>query len=74
MINTKAIRHRMVDLDLTNAQLADEAEVSPSYMSSVIYGKKALTLEMAKKLKGILQVPDEKFSYYFLADETKEEA
>lgn len=66
MVNTKEIKKRMIDYDLTNAQLADEVGVSVPYMSSVINGKRTLTLHVAEKIQKVLEIPNELFGYYFL--------
>lgn len=71
MINTKAIKCRMIDFDLTVAELADKVEVSPSYLSGVISSKKTLTLGMAEKLQEALDIDNDSFGYYFLSGETR---
>ena len=67
MINTKAIKRRMIDYDYTNSELADKIGVSQSYMSGVINGSKPLTLGMAEKLQEALNIYNDDFAYYFLS-------
>ncbi|MGN0743070.1 MAG: helix-turn-helix domain-containing protein [Candidatus Fimadaptatus sp.] len=66
MINTKAVRHRMVDLDLNNSKLAEACGVSAPYMCSIVKGQKPLTLGIAFKMQKALGVSDDEFCFYFM--------
>ena len=46
----RAIRHRLVDLDWTDSQLCEAANVSRSHWSEIRNGKKGLTMGTAWKL------------------------
>jgi transcriptional regulator with XRE-family HTH domain len=46
----RAIRHRLVDLDWTDARLCKEAKVSKSHWSEIRNGRKGLTMSVAWKL------------------------
>lgn len=65
-INTKALRHRMVDYELSPSQLADKIGMTPAYVKHVLDGKRTLTLGVADKIQDALEIPNEKFGYYFL--------
>ena len=66
MVNTIAIKKRMLDLGLTNSELAKLISVNPCYLSTVINGKKSLTLGIAGKLQNALEISDEDFTFYFM--------
>lgn len=65
-VNTKAIRMRMVDKELTSAELADVVGVSPSKMSFILNNKQDMKLWEAFEIQQALDIPDERFTYYFL--------
>lgn len=69
MVNTIAIKKRMLDLGLTNSELAKLISVNPCYLSTVINGKKSLTLSIAGKLQHALQISNEEFMFYFMHSE-----
>jgi transcriptional regulator with XRE-family HTH domain len=46
----RAIRHRLVDLDWTDARLCKEANVSKSHWSEIRNGRKGLSFTLAWKL------------------------
>ena len=69
MINTVAVKKRMIDMGMSNNDLAEKTNTSKSYMSSVINGKKSLSLRMAKKMKNALEISDEDFTFYFIHSE-----
>ena len=69
MINTVAVKKRMIDMGMSNNDIAEKANTSKSYMSSVINGKKSLSLRMAKKLQHALQISNEEFMFYFMHSE-----
>lgn len=69
MVNTKEIKKRMVDFDLTFAELADRIKMTPTYTSAVLNNKKPLTLNFANKVQEALQISDDDFGHYFLSGE-----
>lgn len=73
MVNTKEIRKRMVDYDLTTAELADRIGMTPSYVGAVIANKKPLTLKTAEKIQSALSIRDDDFGHYFLSGSRKTE-
>lgn len=73
MVNTKEIKKRMVDCDLTTAELADEVGMSPTYVGAVINGKKPLTLNTAERIQSVLGISNDDFGRYFLSGEKKGE-
>lgn len=66
MVNTKELKKRMVDYDLTAATLADKVGLSRPYMSGIINGKKTLTLSVAERIQEVLEIPNSDFGHYFL--------
>lgn len=66
MVNTKALRKRMIDFDITASELADRCGVSQTKISFILRNKMLLTLELAEKIQEILYIEDEDFAYYFL--------
>lgn len=66
MINTTEVKKRMLDYGVSNAQLAKAVGVTDTYMSSVVNGKRTLTLCVAEKIQETLEIPNELFGYYFL--------
>lgn len=66
-MNTKELKKRMVDYGLTNNELADRVGVTPQHFSGVLNGKRSLTLEVANKIQKELEIPDEKFAFYFMS-------
>lgn len=69
MVNTKELKKRMVDYDLTVAQLADEVGMSVPYISAVINRKRPLSLHVAEKIQKVLEIPNDRFGHYFLDGE-----
>lgn len=68
-VNTKALRKRMIDFDLTNAEMADKVGISQSKMSFILNHKQAATLEIAERIQETLGIDDSQFAYYFLSHE-----
>lgn len=66
MVNTKEIRKRMVDYDLTTAELADAVGMSSAYIGAVINNKKPLTLTTAERIQTALEISNDDFGRYFL--------
>lgn len=65
-MNTKELKKRMVDYNMTNAELADKIGVTPTHFSGVLNGKRPLTLGLANKIQEALEIPNEDFGHYFL--------
>lgn len=65
MVNTKEIRKRMIDLDLTYAKLAVALNLAPTTVRHKIYNVRPLTLEEAYKMQQVLKIADSKFTTYF---------
>ena len=69
MVNTKAIKIRMMEAGYTTAKLAEKVGVTPNYMSSLVSGYRPLTLKTANLIQEALEIPDEKFVFYFMGGE-----
>lgn len=67
-MNTKEIKKRMIDCDITANDLATKCNVSSAKMSLVINNRQDATLELAEKMKHYLSISDEEFAHYFLRD------
>lgn len=66
MLNTKALKRKMIDKSLTSMELAYRCDVSPAKMSFVLNNKQAAKLELVLKIQEVLGIPDEEFGHYFL--------
>ena len=66
MLNTKALKRRMIDKSLTGVELAYRCGVSPSKISFVLNNKQSARLELIYKMQEVLGIEDEEFGYYFL--------
>lgn len=66
MLNTKALKRRMIDKNLTSMELAYRCGVSPSKMSFVLNNKQAARLSLIIDIQETLDIPDEDFGHYFL--------
>ena len=66
MVNTKALRKRMIDFDIAASELADRCGISQAKVSLILRNKQTVTLEIAEKMQETLYIEDEDFAYYFL--------
>lgn len=66
MVNTKALKMRMLDHGVTVNELADMVGIRPAYMSSLINGKRPLTLKVANSIQKALEIHNTDFGFYFL--------
>lgn len=67
MPNTDAIKKRMKELGVTQADLANSISVAVPTMCQKINNVRPLTLEEAKVVAGKLQIEDKDFGAYFFA-------
>lgn len=65
-MNTKAIKKRMIEKDITMKELAKKIGVTYPHLSGIINGKHGLTLQRANLIQYALDIPNEEFAYYFL--------
>ncbi len=66
MVNTKAIKIRMFEKDITTKMMAKELNLCPSTTSQKINGRRNMTLDEVGVFQRVLEIPDEQFGYYFL--------
>ena len=66
MVNTKAIKKRMIELGMSNNELAEAVGRTPQHVSGVVNGRKPMTLKMAFDIQEALDIPNSEFDYYFL--------
>lgn len=66
MINTVAVKKRMLEMGLSNNDLAKKIGSHPSHVSNVVNGHNTLTLGMANKLQHALEISDDDFMHYFM--------
>ncbi|MBS5582789.1 helix-turn-helix transcriptional regulator [uncultured Megasphaera sp.] len=69
MINTRKIKARMVELGLTQRDLAKPEVLNCSYptVSQKLNGRRPLTLQEAEALGKALKLTDTEYYYYFFA-------
>lgn len=66
MVNTMALKCRMVDYDITISEIADICDISVSKMRFILNNDYPMTLDIAEIMQKILDIEDEDFGYYFL--------
>ncbi|KPI46301.1 repressor [Clostridioides difficile] len=65
MINTMKIKSRMVELGLTQRDIAIHLKLAPCTVSMKINNTRPMTLEEANKLVGVLKLNENQFGEYF---------
>lgn len=65
MVNTKEINKLMVDRNINQTQLAAAVGCAQSTLSQKISGSRSMDLATAEKIQAALDIPDEKFCFYF---------
>ena len=65
-MNTKAIKKKMIEKDLSMTDLAKKVGVTVQHLSGIINGKNGLTLQRANLIQYALDIPNDEFAYYFL--------
>lgn len=69
MINTRRIKGRMAEMNLTQKDLAKATGLSPSTISQKIRGDRPVTLDEAQSFASVLKIEDQQFGEYFFAKE-----
>ena len=69
MVNTRKIKGRIVELGLTQRDLAKALELSQPTVSQKISNIRAMTVQEAFMLADILKIPDREFREYFFKKE-----
>lgn len=67
MLNTKEIKKRMLDEDVSASHIADALGVSTAQVYNLLRGTCALDLEKAEKMQALLKIHDEDFCFYFMS-------
>ena len=67
MLNTSKIRGRMVQLGISNSEVASALDLSVPVTVKKLNNICILNLREAEKLAELLQISDEAFSEYFFA-------
>ena len=67
MLNTIAIKRRMKEIGITQAELAKEINVKTPTMNQKINNIRPLTLDEAEKMAKRLLINDSEFGAYFFA-------
>lgn len=65
MLNTRKIKARMVELDLTQKDIAEALNIAPATASQKLNGIRPLYLHEAQIIADLLRVEKESFSDYF---------
>lgn len=71
MVNTKAIKKRMIDLDVETKDLAKAIGKQPVTVRQKISNYRPLFLHEAEAFQKVLQIEDEEFCYYFCNHESR---
>ena len=69
MVNTKALKCRIVEKGMLLKDVADGVGVGSAYMSAIVNGRRPVTLDVANRMQKVLDIPNEQFGYYFLDGE-----
>lgn len=69
MINTNKIKGRIVELGLTQKDVAKALGVAAPTVSQKINNVRAMTVEEAFMLASVLEISDEEFRTYFFVQE-----
>lgn len=65
MVNSKKIKARLVELGLTQADIAKELRIATATVSQKINGVRPLSLDEAEKIANLLNIKDGEFRVYF---------
>lgn len=71
MINSKAIKARMVELDLCIADVAEAIGKTYATARNKVCGITPFTVQEAELVQGLLDIKDEEFCYFFMAHSRK---
>lgn len=66
MVNTTAIRARLKGQRVTIKDLADTLKIGEDQVERLISGEEDLDLTQAEEIQRVLQIPDQRFSFYFM--------
>lgn len=69
MINSKKIKARMAEKNVSQGDIAAALRIAKPTVSQKINNIRPLSLEEANTLKSILEITDEQFGDYFFASE-----
>ena len=67
MINTNKVKGRIVELGMTQQEIAEHLGLAQPTLSQKLNNLRAMDLEEAEKLSKILNIPNEEFGSYFFA-------
>lgn len=73
MIDKKAVRKRMIDLDLKWQDVADSMGLAASTIRQKVYNVRPMTLEEAYSLQQILKIDDNQFLDVFFYKKKSDE-
>lgn len=65
MHNIRKIKARLVELGLTQRDVAKTLEIAPATASQKLNGVRPMFLDEAERLSGLLQLSPEEFGTYF---------
>lgn len=68
MINTNKIRGRIVELGMTQKDVASELKLALPTVSQKINNVRPMTLDEAEKLGKLLKIKDSEFTVYFFVN------
>lgn len=67
MLNTRKLKARMVELGLTQKDIAVALKIAPATASQKINGIRPLYLDEAQTVAEVLEIDDKSFGDYFFA-------
>lgn len=71
VINTKAIKIRMIEKDISNLDLANAIGKKPVTVRQKISGHRPMFLAEAEVIQEVLDIPDDKFCHYFFSGKSQ---
>lgn len=71
MVNTKAIKKRMIDMDITYKDLADALGKAVVTVRQKITNNRPMFLSEAEIFQKVLDIPDDMFRFYFFHHESR---
>lgn len=71
MVNSKALKARLVELDMRIADVAEAIGKTYATARNKLCGATPFTVYEAELVQNLLNIPDEEFCYFFMAHSRK---
>jgi len=69
-MNLLRIKGRIVEMGMTQIEFAKQMGIAQATLSQKIKGDRPITLEQAEKMANLLNIQNDKFTYYFFNENT----